>query len=136
MPHPSALLKFFARPHPPGRRPCRAYVPPNHERRTRKLARQMYSLKNRRLPPDETNSRSTWDRRQRDSGATDKESREPPILRLAELSPLVEQGREVREAVMEVLAINLQLLRLWREQQRGPAKRAKRQRRAKRGGAW
>ena len=50
----------------------------------------------------------------------------------AELLPLVEQGREVREAVMEVLAINLQLLRLWREQQRGPVQRAKRQRRTKR----
>lgn len=36
----------------------------------------------------------------------------------SELAPLVEQGREIREAVLEVLAINLQLLRLWREQQR------------------
>ncbi len=36
----------------------------------------------------------------------------------SELAPLVEQGREYREAVMEVLAINLQLLRLWREEQR------------------
>ena len=36
----------------------------------------------------------------------------------AELAPLVEQGRQIREAVMEVLAINLQLLRLWREGQR------------------
>lgn len=36
----------------------------------------------------------------------------------SELGPLVEQGRELREAVMEVLAINLQLLRLWREEQR------------------
>jgi hypothetical protein len=36
-----------------------------------------------------------------------------------ELLPLVEQGRELREAVMEVLAINLQLLRLWRENERG-----------------
>jgi len=53
----------------------------------------------------------------------------------AELLPLVERGREVREAVMEVLAINLRLLRLWREQQRGPLPRAKRQRRAKRGAA-
>ena len=45
----------------------------------------------------------------------------------SELAPLVEQGRELREAVMEVLAINLQLLRLWREEQRGrrstPARR-------------
>jgi hypothetical protein len=32
---------------------------------------------------------------------------------------LVEQGRELREATVEVLAINLQLLRLWREEQRG-----------------
>ena len=37
-----------------------------------------------------------------------------------ELSPLVEQGREVREAVMEVLAINLQLLKMWRQQKRVP----------------
>jgi hypothetical protein len=36
----------------------------------------------------------------------------------SELTPLVEQGRELREAVMEVLAINLQLLRLWRSEQR------------------
>ncbi len=36
----------------------------------------------------------------------------------SELAPLVEQGREIREAVLEVLAINLQLLRLWREEQR------------------
>ena len=35
-----------------------------------------------------------------------------------QLRPLVEKGRELREAVMEVLAINLQLLRLWRLQQR------------------
>ena len=50
----------------------------------------------------------------------------------AELLPLVEQGREVREGVMEVLAINIQLLRLWREQQRSPGKQAKRQRAMKR----
>lgn len=36
----------------------------------------------------------------------------------SELAPLVEQGRQMREAVMEVLAINLQLLRLWRKKQR------------------
>ncbi len=36
----------------------------------------------------------------------------------SELAPLVEQGREIREAVLDVLAINLQLLRLWREEQR------------------
>lgn len=35
-----------------------------------------------------------------------------------ELRPAVEQGRELREALMEVLAINLQLLRLWRVEQR------------------
>jgi len=50
----------------------------------------------------------------------------------AELLPLVEQGREVREGVMEVLAINIELLRLWREQQRSPGKQAKRQRAMKR----
>ena len=54
----------------------------------------------------------------------------------AQLLPFVEQGREIRETVMEVLAINLQLLRLWREQQRGPAQRAKRQRKSKRKSAW
>jgi hypothetical protein len=41
-----------------------------------------------------------------------------PASLAAELAPLVEQGRELREAVMEVLAINLQLLRLWRQEQR------------------
>jgi hypothetical protein len=35
-----------------------------------------------------------------------------------ELGPAVEQGRQLREALMEVLAINLQLLRLWRVEQR------------------
>jgi hypothetical protein len=35
-----------------------------------------------------------------------------------ELAPLVKQGRELREALMEVLAINLQLLHLWRQEQR------------------
>jgi hypothetical protein len=42
-----------------------------------------------------------------------------PKAMVAELTPLVEQGRRLREAVMEVLAINLQLLRLWRLEQRG-----------------
>ena len=37
----------------------------------------------------------------------------------AELRPFVQEGRELREAVMEVLAINLKLLRLWRLEQRG-----------------
>jgi hypothetical protein len=46
----------------------------------------------------------------------------------SELAPLVEQGRQVREAVMELLAINLQLLRLWREDERGKrSKLARRQ---------
>ncbi len=36
----------------------------------------------------------------------------------AELAPLVEEGRQIREAVMEVLAINVQLLKLWRGQER------------------
>ena len=53
----------------------------------------------------------------------------------AQLAPLVEQGRQLREAVMEVLAINLQLLRLWRIEQRRrkPDKpvRAKRRKKAK-----
>ena len=35
----------------------------------------------------------------------------------AELRPLVDQGRDVREAVLELLAINLRLLRLWRREQ-------------------
>jgi|SRR5271157_3518478 len=43
-----------------------------------------------------------------------------PKMLAAELAPLVEQGRQLREAVMEVLAINLQLLRLWRLEQRSP----------------
>ena len=68
------------------------------------------------------------------SGGT-KQVETLPAGLAADLLPLVEQGREVREAVMEVLAINLRLLRLWREQQRGPVQRAKRQRRAKRGAA-
>ena len=42
-----------------------------------------------------------------------------PKAMATELTPLVEQGRQLREAVMEVLAINLQLLRLWRLEQRG-----------------
>jgi hypothetical protein len=41
-----------------------------------------------------------------------------PEALASELAPLVEQGRKLREAVMEVLAINLQLLRLWRLEQR------------------
>lgn len=36
----------------------------------------------------------------------------------SELAPLVEQGRQIREAVLEVLAINLELLRLWRLERR------------------
>ena len=51
----------------------------------------------------------------------------------SELAPLVDQGREIREAVLEVLAINLQLLRLWREEQRGrPPTRQRRRAAAKR----
>ena len=51
----------------------------------------------------------------------------------SELAPLVDQGREIREAVLEVLAINLQLLRLWREEQRGrPSTRQRRRAAAKR----
>jgi hypothetical protein len=46
----------------------------------------------------------------------------PKALAL-ELAPLVEQGRAFREAVLEVLAINVQLFRLWRLEQR--AKEAK-----------
>jgi len=48
----------------------------------------------------------------------------------ADLLPLVEQGRAVREAVMEVLAINLRLLHLWRQQQRGCVRQGKRRRTA------
>lgn len=48
----------------------------------------------------------------------------------AELKPLVTQGREVRKAVMEVLAINLRLLHLWRQQQRGCVRQRKRRRTA------
>lgn len=41
-----------------------------------------------------------------------------------ELAPLVAKGREIREAVLEVLAINLQLLRLWRVDQRTRARKS------------
>ena len=50
----------------------------------------------------------------------------------SELAPLVEEGREVREAVMEVLAINLQLLRLWREDQQDRRSASPRRRRTQR----
>jgi hypothetical protein len=40
-----------------------------------------------------------------------------------ELRPLVEQGREFKEAVAEVFSANAQLLELW--QQQNPRKRAK-----------
>lgn len=51
----------------------------------------------------------------------------------AELRPLVERGRQLREATMELLAINLQLLRLWRIEQRSrkPDKPVRAKRRAK-----
>jgi transposase-like protein len=35
-----------------------------------------------------------------------------------EIAPLVEQGREYKDAVAEVFAINAQLLALWRQQHR------------------
>jgi len=35
----------------------------------------------------------------------------------SKLAPLIEKGRLLREAVMEVLAINLQLLDMWRQEQ-------------------
>ena len=53
-----------------------------------------------------------------------------PAKLAAELKPLVTQGREVRKAVMEVLAINLRLLHLWRQQQRGCVRQWKRRRTA------
>lgn len=37
---------------------------------------------------------------------------------VAELEPLVSQGRECRDALAELLRLNVQLLRLWRQQQR------------------
>lgn len=40
-----------------------------------------------------------------------------------EIRPLVEQGREFKDAVSEVLAANAQLLALWRQQ--APSKRLK-----------
>jgi hypothetical protein len=49
-----------------------------------------------------------------------------PASLARELAPLVEQGRELREAVMEVLAINLQLVKLWRAEQRSSGKRPRR----------
>jgi hypothetical protein len=35
-----------------------------------------------------------------------------------ELAPLVDEGRGLREAVMELLAINLKLFRLWKKERR------------------
>src|SRR5512147_144150 len=48
-----------------------------------------------------------------------------------ELAPFVDEGRQLREAVMELLAINLQLLHLWRIEQRSRAKAPPTLRRAK-----
>lgn len=49
------------------------------------------------------------------------------------LSPLVEDARELRSALAELLTVNAQLLRLWRQEQRaqkasrrGPASKATR----------
>lgn len=50
----------------------------------------------------------------------------------AQLQPLVNEGREIREAVMELLAINLQLLRLWRQNEWVRAKRPKKTEKPKR----
>lgn len=55
-----------------------------------------------------------------------------PAELAAELAPFVAQGRELREAVMEVLAINVQLLRLWRKEKRARAQRDRQKLEAKR----
>jgi hypothetical protein len=55
-----------------------------------------------------------------------------------DLSPMVDAGRRAREGVMELLGINLELVRLWREQDRGhktarrAASRGRKQGRARR----
>jgi hypothetical protein len=43
-----------------------------------------------------------------------------------QIRPLVEQGREFKEAVAEVFAANAQLLALWRQQQTTKKKSKKR----------
>ena len=40
-----------------------------------------------------------------------------------EVESLVEQGRQYREAIMELLAINLQLFRMWHKQERDKSKK-------------
>lgn len=40
-----------------------------------------------------------------------------PAALVPSLQPLVARGREYRSALMELLAINAQLLQLWRQQQ-------------------
>jgi hypothetical protein len=52
-----------------------------------------------------------------------------PASAVAALQPLVEQGRELRDAVADLLSINAQLLRLGRQQQR--AKRSRQGKKAK-----
>lgn len=52
-----------------------------------------------------------------------------PASLAAELAPSVEEGRQLREAVMELLAINVRLLRLWREEQRSKGREGNAQRR-------
>jgi hypothetical protein len=59
----------------------------------------------------------------------DKQVLVVPAADVALLQPLVEQGRRWRDALSELLAINAQLLSLWRQQQR---QRAGRRRTSKR----
>ena len=54
-----------------------------------------------------------------------------PEAWVSALSPLVEDARELRSGLAELLAVNAQLLRLWRQEQRakkaskrGPASKA------------
>lgn len=46
-----------------------------------------------------------------------------PKAAVASLQPLVECGRQYRDAVAELLALNAQLLGLWLKQQRTKARR-------------
>ncbi len=63
-----------------------------------------------------------------------------PDVLMSEVQPLAEVGRSYRDAVLEVLTINAQLLTLWRRQLRDrytedkPAAKRKMLRNTKRGG--
>ncbi len=52
-----------------------------------------------------------------------------PAALVDEVRPLVEQGRTYKDAVAELFAINAQLLALWRRQQSGKARAARKSKR-------